>query len=265
MAAAAAAAGCVGPPYCDQAQPGPGYSLDLTCQSSICAADSYCCTSFWDSICASAASINSACANCRSTCVGGGCTLTANAGLNTSICSGENTVLTGSSSGSSPTYSWSPSGSLNNPNISNPTASPSTTTTYTLTVTEGACTATSQVTVTVIPPTSAPTSVTASPATVCTPTTVQLNATSPGNTIFWYTQSTGGTPIGTSASGANFPVNPVMTTTYYAEAAQSIPPGSQTFNYTGTSQTFTVPLGVTSIQVDARGAQGEPELRVPED
>jgi len=33
-------------------------------------------------------------------------------------------------------------------------------------------------------------------------------------------------------------------------------PGSQTFNYTGAQQTFTVPAGVTTISVDARGGQG---------
>ncbi|HRK27875.1 MAG TPA: HYR domain-containing protein [Chitinophagales bacterium] len=154
------------------------------------------------------------------------------------------------------TYSWSPTTNLSNPNIANPVATPSATTTYTLTATQGGCSATSQVTVTVNPPTAAPTNVTATPSTVCTPTTVQLNATSAGNTITWYTDPTGGTPIGTSASGANFGVNPSSTTTYYAEAAQSAPPGSQTFNFTGSVQTFTVPTGVTSINVDARGAQG---------
>lgn len=34
------------------------------------------------------------------------------------------------------------------------------------------------------------------------------------------------------------------------------PVGAQTFSYTGAQQTFTVPLGVTSITVDASGAQG---------
>ncbi len=34
------------------------------------------------------------------------------------------------------------------------------------------------------------------------------------------------------------------------------PPGSQTFSYTGSPQSFTVPACITSIQVDVRGAQG---------
>ncbi|WGK95080.1 MULTISPECIES: gliding motility-associated C-terminal domain-containing protein [Flavobacterium] len=48
------------------------------------------------------------------------------------------------------TYSWSPSTGLDNANISNPVANPTTTTTYTLTAADGTCTATSTVKVTVI-------------------------------------------------------------------------------------------------------------------
>ena len=101
-------------------------------------------------------------------------------------------------------------------------------------------------------------SVTATPATICTGNTAQLNATTSGNTINWYTVPTGGTPIGSTASGVDFPVSPGSTTTYYAEAEnQAIPsPSSQTFNFTGDVQTFTVPAGVSSITVDAYGAQG---------
>ena len=49
-------------------------------------------------------------------------------------------------------YSWAPAETLSNPNVANPTASPEVTTTYTVTVeTEGGCTFTDQVTVTVLP------------------------------------------------------------------------------------------------------------------
>ncbi len=66
---------------------------------------------------------------------------------------------------------------------------------------------------------SAPTSVTASPATLCPPGGAsQLNATSAGNTIRWYTVASAGSNIGTSTSGVNFQVNPGSTTIYYAEA-----------------------------------------------
>jgi len=66
---------------------------------------------------------------------------------------------------------------------------------------------------------SAPTAVSPSVATsVCVGGSINLSAISAGNTIYWYTQSSGGTSIGSSASGANFPVIPIGNTTYYAEA-----------------------------------------------
>ena len=64
-----------------------------------------------------------------------------------SICSGSSTSL-GASGGSS--YSWSPSTGLSATNVSNPTASHTSTTTYTVTVTDGnSCTATDDVVVSV--------------------------------------------------------------------------------------------------------------------
>ncbi|HEX2901715.1 MAG TPA: glycine-rich protein, partial [Bacteroidia bacterium] len=106
-------------------------------------------------------------------------------------------------------------------------------------------------------PCATPTNVTASPSTVCPSGTSQLNATSAGNTINWYTVPVGGVSLGTSASGANFAVTPGGTTTYYAEAINTGGgSGTQTFSYTGAAQTFTVPSGVTSLTVDLRGAKG---------
>ncbi len=78
----------------------------------------------------------------------------ANAGEDVMIMAGNSTVLNGNASGGwSPyTFAWSPAESLNNPNIQSPIATPAVTTTYTLTVTdEGSCTATDQVTVSVLP------------------------------------------------------------------------------------------------------------------
>jgi len=65
-------AGGGGGPFCDQAQAGPGFPSDPACQTVICAADSWCCTNQWDSICAGAAATNPSCANCLSTAGGGG-------------------------------------------------------------------------------------------------------------------------------------------------------------------------------------------------
>ncbi|HNW90180.1 MAG TPA: GEVED domain-containing protein, partial [Bacteroidales bacterium] len=83
----------------------------------------------------------------------------------------------------------------------------------------GSCiSARTPVTVTVTSVPSAPTPVTATPAAICNGGTSQLNATSAGNTIEWFTVATGGTNVGTSNSGVNFAVSPTTTTTYYAEA-----------------------------------------------
>lgn len=75
------------------------------------------------------------------------------------------------------------------------------------------------------------TNVIATQSTVCLGTTSNLNATSAGNNIRWYSQASGGTLLGTSTSGYNFPVTPSVTTTYYAEAYNA------TCNLVATSRT----------------------------
>lgn len=72
----------------------------------------------------------------------------ANAGADISLCSGFNTTL--SASGGS-TYSWVPSAGLSNANISNPIANPSSTTTYTVIVSNGNCTSADVMLVTINP------------------------------------------------------------------------------------------------------------------
>jgi hypothetical protein len=138
------------------------------------------------------------------------------------------------------------------------TVSPVTSTVYTVTATAvNGCTGTTSISISVTPIAAAPNPVTATPTTICPGGTSQLNSTSIVNaTQTWYTVPSGGVAIGTSLSGANFPVTPAVTTTYYVETFENIPSGSQTFNYTGGLQTFTVPAGITSITVDAFGAQG---------
>ena len=74
----------------------------------------------------------------------------ANAGADQTLCATGSIALSGSGSGgtgSTYQYSWSPSTGLSNATIANPTANPTATTAYTLTVTNGGCTGTDQVTV----------------------------------------------------------------------------------------------------------------------
>ncbi len=94
----------------------------------------------------------------------------------------------------------------------------------------------------------APTSVTATPAAVCQGNSTSLKAVSAGNTIRWYTVMTDGTPIGTSASGANFSVSPGAATTYYAESFSSLAVASATRTAI-TINVNTLPV-ITSVPAD---------------
>ncbi len=77
-------------------------------------------------------------------------TLSVNAGVDDTICPSQLTQLNATSPYPVTTWSWLPTTGLSNPNIANPTASPATTTTYTVTATNGSCTATDIVVVNVI-------------------------------------------------------------------------------------------------------------------
>lgn len=105
----------------------------------------------------------------------------------------------------------------------------------------------------------APTGAAAVPSSLCDPGgTVQLTAVSSGNSINWYTAPTGGNYVGNTPSGGNLPVNLTATTTYYAEALIGgvAVSGSSTFGYTGGMQTFVVPPGITSVQIECWGGSG---------
>ena len=76
---------------------------------------------------------------------------------------------------------------------------------------------------------------------------------SSGNNTAWYTAAAGGNLLGTG-SPYTTPSLAAGTTIYAVQANMN--QGSQTFNFTGAQQTWTVPAGVTSINVDVQGAQG---------
>ncbi len=134
------------------------------------------------------------------------------------ICEGQTTQLTATGGG---TYAWSTgqSGALI-------TVSPTSTTNYSVTVTNSGCTATSMVTVTV---NQVNATATANPTTVCSGNPVQLSATGGGT----YTWSTG-------QSGAIITVNPLATTAY-----------SVTVTNNGCTDVANVTVTVNSVNANA--------------
>ena len=119
----------------------------------------------------------------------------AGAGTDVEICEGGNTTLFGSGAGVNGTYAWSPSTGLDNPNLQNPKASPTSTTTYTLTVTnENGCVSTDQVKVTVNKPGNVVTTVNGgvgSSASICVGSSVTLGASMTSAVSYEWSPSTG--------------------------------------------------------------------------
>ncbi len=99
-------------------------------------------------------------------------TVTANAGSDISVCNGKAALLNASGG---TIYSWSPATGLSNANIANPSASPTTTTTYTVTVSDiQGCKGTDDVVVTV---NTNPVVDAGNDVSICTGDSIQLNAT----------------------------------------------------------------------------------------
>lgn len=123
---------------------------------------------------------------------------------NVTICSGQSTTISVTvTSGTSPfTYVWAPSGSLSSPTISNPVASPTATTVYTVTVTDAQpCTSTGTMMVTVNP---TPTVTVGGTGSICPGSSATLTA-SGGNTYSWWNNGSTTTSI---------TVSPTVNTTY---------------------------------------------------
>lgn len=121
---------------------------------------------------------------------------------NNNLCMGESTLLT-ASGGSS--YSWVPSTGLSNPNISNPTANPTSTTNYIVVVASGNCTAIASVNVIVNP---LPTANAGTDASIVLGSGTQLNST--GGTSYNWSPSSG-----LSCTNCQNPTaNPQTTTDY---------------------------------------------------
>lgn len=125
------------------------------------------------------------------------------AGNNVSVCNGNGVILT-ATGGSY--YQWSPTTGLNNPSISTPIASPTVTTTYTVSITDNmGCTGTASVVVTV----GQLNAFAGNDTIICTGSTLQLNATG-GVNYTWASSPT------LSATNINNPVaSPTISTSYF--------------------------------------------------
>ena len=181
-----------------------------------------------------------------------------------SICGGSGTSTTSILVSNAVSYQWYKNGvaisgapystfTTSTLTITNPTVSENNASLTCVITGTGGCTVTSSAVYLTVG--DAPAAPAAFNATICAGETANLVATSVGNGINWYAAATGGSPLNPSLllSGTNYSVSPAVNTTYYAETV-STTTGSQTFNYTGSDQTWTVPAGVTSIDVKLWGA-----------
>jgi uncharacterized protein YjdB len=143
---------------------------------------------------------------------------------NVSICSGTSTIISATASGgtgSGYSYQWSPSAGLSAINISNPLATPSGTTTYTVTVTDAnGCTKTSSLTVSILSNPTAPVLGTITHPTCTTPTgSVVLNGL-PSTGSWIITRTPGGNTY--SGSGTSYTVNGLPPNTTYSFTVKNI-------------------------------------------
>ncbi|MFH0895942.1 MAG: gliding motility-associated C-terminal domain-containing protein [Bacteroidota bacterium] len=146
------------------------------------------------------------------------------------ICAGASVTFTSTATngGVTPTYQWYVNGGAVGANSSTYTYSPAAgDQIYCVLTSSESCTtgnpATSNtITITVSAVSTAPTSISAAPATLCSgsPTTLTVSGGSLGTGAnwVWYDGACGGTPLG-SGTGTTFVVNPTVSTTYYVLAA----------------------------------------------
>jgi hypothetical protein len=132
------------------------------------------------------------------------------------------------------------------------TAQLSSTTTYYMSAGTGQCALVNNpVTVTVL----APAAPSAAPVTIGCGQTATISAIGGGgNSYTWFSDPAGTVVVG---NGASFTTPALaLNTTYYVASGNVNNAQPVSFSYTGNTQTYTVPAGVTSITVDANGAGG---------
>jgi hypothetical protein len=137
------------------------------------------------------------------------CSVTAN---QTTICSGQSTILTITHDlPQSSTFSWSQTTQTSN----TITVSPTSTTIYSCTVTDGSNNCTSSVTITV---NDLPTVTSITPGSRCDAGTVNLSASASAGVVNWYSSQTGGTSLYT---GTIYSPNVNSTTSFYVDATNN--------------------------------------------
>jgi hypothetical protein len=148
-------------------------------------------------------------------------------------------------------YSWiNTTTGLSSTSVNNPTASPTTTTTYTVQATAGGCSRTDDILVTVNQPSVAPTSLSSSVTNSCSGSNVTLTQSGgslgTGAVWQWYTDANFTTPVGStlSSSNASLVVSPTTTTTYYLRAINGTSPCTASIpSATPSSVSVTVTIG----------------------
>lgn len=129
----------------------------------------------------------------------------------TSICSGNSVTLNVTPTGGvAYTYSWSSSPAGFTSTLQSPVVSPTVTTTYSVTITNGPCSATGTVTVTVNNPPTVTAS--ATPSSICSGSSAQLGVTVSGGSGYSYAWTS--SPTGFTSTLQNPTVTPTVTTTY---------------------------------------------------
>ena len=98
------------------------------------------------------------------------------------------------------------------------------------------------------------------PATICAGDTVWLKGREPGP-VTWYDAPAGGQLVSGTTGSSGLMIMPVATKTYWAEIGSASV--SLDFSAIDAVQTWTVPEGVTSIQVNAYGSKGLPASSQP--
>ncbi|MCC6252841.1 MAG: gliding motility-associated C-terminal domain-containing protein [Bacteroidia bacterium] len=123
----------------------------------------------------------------------------ANPGTNTAVCIGDSVTLNGSGGTQ---YTWSPATGLSNASIANPVCTPASTTSYTLTVSDGTCTSlpSSAITVTVHNQPAAPLITAGGVLSFCQGGSVTLTSSASGNNVWSNGATTNSITVNTSGT-----------------------------------------------------------------